>query len=174
MAVTQERTTMSELWDQIDEFPQYSVSTHGRVMNDLTNRLMIHTPVQYGIPTVGLTRDGRQHRRSVPLLVANAWLPYPQRDDFNTVIQLDGVRANCHVDNLMWRPRWFAIEFHKERIANPFPNWDRPIKLMETGEEFDTPSDCATYYGLLEKEIFLAILNKTAVFPEWFHFRYVS
>ena len=164
---------MSE-WAEIDEFPGYNVSEYGNVFGPNHDAPLTQTLNQQGIPTVGLVRDHRQHRRSVPVLVANAFLPDPPRSDFITPIQLDGDRLNCCADNLLWRPRWFAIQYHRERRQDPFPNWRKPFELIETGEMFNHPQDCAVKYGLLEDGdfgIFIAMANKKGIFPTGFHFR---
>ena len=164
---------MYEDWRNIQEFPEYNVSNFGNVLKE-TGRLLKQRPQQYGVPSVWLIKDDRQHCRSVPLLVARAWLPLPEREDFVSPIQLDGDRSNCRVDNLMWRPRWFAICFHKERVKDPFPDWkDRQIEVRETGEIFPHPREVSVTYGVLESEVYLATTNGNAVFPQWFHYRLI-
>lgn len=165
---------MLEEWLQIEDFPDYYISNYGRVKSEISNRNLMWSPIQYGIPTVGLMRDGKQWRRSVPVLVAKTFLPPPLREDFDTPIHLDGDRSNPRADNLMWRPRWFAVNFHKQRTTSPYPNWNRDIQLVETGEVFDNPSQIAEKYGLLEDAIHKAILNGTEVFPQGYTFRFLD
>ena len=108
------------------------------------------------------------------MIVAKTWLPQPERDTFDTPIQLDGVRRNCRADNLMWRPRWFAIAFHKERRTEIYPNWRASFELVETGEVFEHPRECAMKYGVLENDVAVALANgHNHVFPQWFHFRII-
>jgi hypothetical protein len=116
--------------------------------------------------------DGKQYRRSVSGLVAQAFLDDPVREDFNTPIHLDGDRKNCRADNLEWRPRWFAVNYHKERLNPPFPKWTRDIRLMDTLEIFDNPSQAAVKYGLLERDIHKAIVQGLTVFPFNYEFQY--
>lgn len=166
---------MLEEWTPIEEFPDYSVSNMGNVFNHVKDYMMKYSYVQYNIPTVGLYLSGRQYRRSVPMLVAHAWLPRPPRKDFTTPIHLDGDRSNCQAVNLMWRPRWFAIDFHKERRQTSFPDWNTKkakIEILDTGEVFSHPSEIAEKYGVLETHVHDSILNGTAVFPQWYKFRY--
>ena len=158
---------MEAAWRQIDEFPNYSVSPQGRVINNSTYRELRHSFVQYGTPTVGLNYKGIVYRRSVSLLVARAWLAEPQRYDFTTPIHLDANRANCNVENLMWRPRWFAIQFHKERKNSPFPKWKKDFVIIETQEVFRQPYDCAGVHGILEWDVYRSIYDKRPIFPQW-------
>lgn len=159
-----------DTWASIDEFPGYIVNQCGEVSSDRYNRRLTQTPVRRGSPTVGLSRDGLQNRRSVAKLVAEAFLPPPIREDFNTVMHIDGDRSNCFYQNLMWRPRWFAIRYHQNREAGWYESWTNPILCVETDEMFDSIVEPAMKYGLLENHIFDAIHNQTPVFPTGFHF----
>lgn len=165
---------MPELFERIEEFPDYQVSTYGQVISDHSGVPLKRRLLAYGAPAVWMVKDREQYCRAVPLLVARTWLPEPQREDFITPIQLNGDRQNCYADNLMWRPRWFAIDYHKEKLQNRFPNWRALIQLIETKEIFDSPRHCSLRYGMLERDIHHSIINKTAVFPDWFHFRYAA
>lgn len=163
-----------EEWREVEDFPDYYVSTYGDVRSGISDRLLTQSLVQYNMPTVGLMRDGRQYRRSTAILVAQAFLPPPERDDFNTPIHLDGYRVNCRADNLAWRPRWFAINYHNERKRPPFPNWKQRFLLVETGEVFDHPSEAATKYGILERDIRKSIRSGVVVFPHWYRFQEIA
>lgn len=159
-------------WVEIEEFPGYSVSDEGQVANDHTGTVLSISTNQQGIPYVGLvsSEDGVQYKRSVALLVANGFLPPPVPPHFDTPINLDGNRLNNCVWNLMWRPRWFAIKYHKQ-----FHNSERgfivPIEDVQTGERFKTSWQAAVKYGLLDKEIKIATINHTYVFPTGQRFR---
>ena len=163
---------MRELWRPIHGFESYEVSTYGNVRSEYRAGFLTQQVNNRGVYVVALTRDGIQHQRSVPLLVANHWIPRPERSDFITPIHLDGSRKNCCAYNLAWRPRWFAIKYHQERNANLYPDWRRPIELLETAELFPRPRECAIKYGLLETDIHRSIMERSFVFPHWFHFRW--
>src|SRR4051812_7938650 len=64
---------MSEEWKRIKEFPDYSISTEGRVRNDRTSRIMALTMNQLGIVQVGFTKNHRYFKRAVAPLVAHAF-----------------------------------------------------------------------------------------------------
>jgi hypothetical protein len=155
-----------ENWQPIELFELYDVSDHGRIRSNRTyaERILSLTPNQYGVVQVGLMRDGVQHHRSVPLLVAKAFLPYVG-GAFDTPINLDGDRENNHVANLMWRPRWFAIQYNRQfRHPYEFPI-NVPIVNLKTGEVSANSFECCKEYGLLEKDLVLSILNRTFVWP---------
>lgn len=153
-------------WVPIPGFPEYSVSRLGQVRNDRTERLLHVNLNQYGVPFVGLMLERQQRQRSLALLVARAFLPVPP-EAFDTPININGDRLDCHEENLMWRPRWFAIQFNqqfKERYENAF---DVPVRAIETEEEFPNTLEVAKRYGLLERDVVLSMLNKTYVWPTY-------
>jgi hypothetical protein len=155
-----------EEWVPVQGFPGYSVNPLGQVRKDSTGRVLHIRINQYGVPYVGLMREWRQCIRSLPRLVATAFLPSPNAI-FDTPINLDGDRTNCSVDNLMWRPRWYAIYYanqFKERYAHPI---NTPIRAVETEEVFEDSLHAACRYGLLEREVVLSILNKTPAWPTY-------
>jgi hypothetical protein len=153
-------------WVPVKNFPGYSVNPLGQVRKDSTGRFL-HTRLnQYGVPYVGLMREWRQCIRSLPLLVATAFLPSPS-EIFDTPINIDGDRTNCSVDNLMWRPRWYAVYYvnqFKERYENYI---DVPVKAIETEEIFPDSLSAACRYGLLEREVVLSVLNRTPTWPTY-------
>lgn len=160
---------MEEQWEPIELFPDYSVSDRGRVRSDRFDRIMALNVNQYGVVQVGLMRDGIQYHRSVPLLVAKAFLPYVG-GPFDTPINLDGDRQNNVVENLLWRPRWFAIRYNQQ-FRSPYENHiPNPIVELKTGAVSENSLECAKTYGLLERDLVLAILNRTYVWPTYQEF----
>lgn len=154
-------------WVPVQGFPGYSVNPLGHVRKDSTGRIL-HTRLnQYGVPYVGLMREWRQCIRSLPRLVAMAFLPEPNAV-FDTPINLDGDRSNCAADNLMWRPRWYAIryvnQFGEERYDHSIL---APVRALETEETFSDSLAAACRYGLLEREVVMSVLNKTPTWPTY-------
>lgn len=153
-------------WAPIEGFPGYSVNPLGQVRHDAFNRLLHPRINQYGVPYVGLMREWRQCNRSLPRLVANAFLIRPN-EIFDTPINLDGDRTNCRADNLMWRPRWYAVQYvsqFKDRYDNPIRT---SVRAIETGERFPNSLAAGCRYGLLEREVVLSILNRTPAWPTY-------
>jgi NUMOD4 motif len=160
---------MEEQWSQIEDFPGYSVSDHGRVRTDRSGRILRLSVNQFGLLQVGMMRDGAQYHRSVPLLVAKAFLP-ELTGPFDTPINLDGDRLNNHISNLAWRPRWFAIKYNQQ-FRHPYQNSIMaPVVDLKTGEISDNSFECAKRYGLLEQDLVLSILNRTYVWPTYQEF----
>ena len=74
------------------------------------------------------------------------------------------------VENLAWRPRWFAIKYNQQ-FRHPYEN---PIMFqmvdLKTGEVSENSIECAQRYGLLEQDLVLSILNRTYVWPTYQEF----
>lgn len=153
-------------WVAVQGFPGYSVNPLGQVRKDSTGRVLHTRLTQYGTPYVGLMRDWRQHIRSLPLLVANAFIPKPS-PIFDTPINLDGDRLNCAVSNLMWRPRWYAV-LYNQQFQDRYPNPIRAaVRAVNENEVFPNSFAAACHYGLLEREVVLSVLNATYTVPTY-------
>lgn len=169
---------MEDEFREIDGYPDYEINSDGVVRGGLRARVLTPSPNQQGLLSVALYGEGKQNRYLVSILVANAFLPEPEYDAFDTAIQLDGDRSNCNIDNLMWRPLWFARRYNYERRVEPFPNWTAPFELTQNGNVYYHPRDCAIEYGLLEHDINDSLFNSKQgrtklVFPIWVGFRFI-
>lgn len=163
---------MEEKWKKIRNF-DYDVSNFGQVRSRKSGRIMRLSMNQYGCVCVGMMKDGEQKHRSVALLVAKAFLTH-RYAAFDTPINLDGDRWNNHVDNLEWRPRWFAIKYNrqfKEPYAWPI---NRPIEDVATQEVSENSLECAIKYGLLEEDVVMSIMNRTVTWPTYQQFQIVG
>jgi hypothetical protein len=118
--------------------------------------------------------DGdEQVHRGLARLIAKLFIPQ-RLEAFDTPINLDGDRKNCSVDNLMWRPRWFAITYHmqfKERWPEPI---EVPLRDMESGDLYDNSWQVVTTFGLLEKDVVQSVENYTVVWPTYQRFQYAD
>lgn len=152
------------MWKAIPAFPDYEINEVGDVRRIKTGRIVRPTVNQQGNAMIGLSRDGEQYKRSLALLVALAFLGEPVNYRFDTPIHVDGNKLNCRADNLMWRPRHFAVRYHRQ-FHNDERGFKVPIIEVNTREEFPTSWDAAVKYGLIDKEILISVINRTVVFP---------
>jgi hypothetical protein len=95
-----------ELWKVYEKYPRYIVSSHGRVYNQLTNRLQPIFIIKNGYPTVymrvinELDKKLIQSTVNVHRLVAETFIPNP--NNYPEVNHIDGNKKNNHVENLEW------------------------------------------------------------------------
>jgi hypothetical protein len=165
------REPWNEINIEIDEFPGYTISNSGVVVNTRFGQVMKHSRTQHGEHTVGLMRDGHQYRRSVKVLVARAFVD-GETDVFNTPILLNGVKDCLLATNIAWRPRWFAWKYSQQ--FEDVENWwfAGPVIDENTGEMYEHLFLAALKTGSLVKEIRLGLLNRTPVFPTGHTFRF--
>lgn len=162
-------------WQPVPGFPGYSVNPLGQVRRDANGRYVAPRFNQYGVPYVGLMRNWQQCNRSLPRLVAYTFIP--QRNAiFDTPIQIDGDRTNCRVDNLMWRPRWYAVlynrQFEGQRYAHPI---EVPVRVIDDdSQSFPNSLTAACTFGLLEREVVVSILNRMPAWPTYQYFELVE
>jgi hypothetical protein len=156
-------SSLSEFWSEIREFPRYSVSNRGNVVNNDTGRAMRQPLNTRGIPTVGLMRNKVQFKRSVTLLVAQAFVPRPN-EVFDTPINLDGDRTNNYFANIMWRPLWFARRYH-DQFPFVLTKYHVPIVDVEANIVYANSWDAAIKNGLLECEIEETMQKNSYVWP---------
>lgn len=153
-------------WRPLEAFPGYSVNPLGQVRKDSSNRLLQVRVNQYGVPYVGLMREWRQCIRSLPRLIATAFVP-PPSELFDTPINKDGNRVNCRVENLVWRPRTYAVHYvnqFRERYLYPI---EAPVREVETRRIFPNSLAAGCFFGLLEREVVMSVHNHTIAWPTY-------
>lgn len=145
-------------WRDLPGFPNYAINPFGEITQYLGGMALRYDINQVGIVNVSLYYGGRQYRRSVAKMVAQAFLQDPPFSHFNTIMYLDGDRSNLYVSNLMWRPRWYAIEYHHQFDELSDPSWmDIPVEVPKTGEFFDRSIDFCMEYGVLVRHVIEAL-----------------
>ena len=150
-------------------YPGYSVSDMGDIRNDYTGRILKPSYSQAGVLKVGMmNRDENvQEVHGVASLVALCFLPGGEPGD--CVINKDGNRANNDVDNLAWRPNWFAKRYHRQfRMVSPLIV--TRLLCVDTEEIFENSADAAKHFGLLERDILRSVSSGMPVFPIMYRF----
>lgn len=87
-----------EIWVDIDGFENYQVSTWGRVRG--SHGILKPYTNEKGYLKVGLTRDGKCHKKRVNRLVAQAFIQNPE--NLPQVDHIDGNKQNNSITNLRW------------------------------------------------------------------------
>lgn len=132
---------MAEVWLEIKEAPRYLVSSLGRVWSIISDQ-ELKPQFSHGYLSVSLRVDGRTITRSIHSLVAETF--YDGDHIGLEVNHDDGNKTNNFIANLEWTT-------HLDNIHHAFrtglTNTKMPIKIIETGEIFESQSACARAIG---------------------------
>lgn len=163
-------------FEPIKEFPDYGVNYHGDVLNFVTNRFLLHHVGTGGHIYVSLRdQDGSRKVRALGRLVAEAYLPEPDMENQNTVIHLDYDYVNNSADNLVWRPRWFAIQYHKQAKLDSYPYIDREFIDVDSGRIYDNSHMFCIEHGALDLDVATALANdRPLLYPRLMNLSWLS
>ena len=151
-----------EQWVHIPDYPGYEASDLGRIRNVRTGRILTVHGQEDQRPHVGLMFGTIQVKRGLSLLICKTFLGQPN-DEFNTPIHLDGDLNNCCVDNLTWRPRWFANQYTEQFRKNLGDTG--PVRNIDTQLVYQDVWNAVMTLGVLYNEIVMSIFNKSKVYP---------
>lgn len=159
----------------IEGFPEYLVDRDGSVYTKASGLRRKTSLTQAGAVKITLVRQGRAFTKSLSLLVARAWL-YNDFDPeiFDTPIHLDNDLTNNHVDNLAWRPRWFAIKYQRQYWNEDFRFATTRVQDVRTDEIFNSLLEVCQQHGFLYLEVLRSCTRGDSVFPTWKEFRFVD
>lgn len=167
---------MTEEWVELPGYGHYAVSTHGRVMNINRDHVLHARPNAQGISMVSLIDDeGVRVTRSVALLIARTFVPRDYRPTFDAPINLNGDRMDCRIENLIWRPRWFAVRFHAQFGEERFHRDDVEIQLVGTDEIYQGWKPPCVAHGILYRQVIETCHNRDfSTYPTHQRFRIVK
>lgn len=152
---------IDEEWRDVEEFPGWSVSDLGRVMNDLTGRVMSTRRNAQGLTMVNVQLNGKLKTRLMSHLVQKAFGEEPKNESYNSVIHLNGDHGDCRASNLMWRPRWYALKYHKMFDEDPTRV---AVYIPAIDEFYPSLREFCTTYGLVENYTYVDMFNGTSCF----------
>lgn len=166
---------MEELWVACEEFPDYSLSSFGRIANTKFHRIVKPRVSREGTVMVTIYKDGAPYTKSLKVLLGEAFVD-GKTETFDTIIHLDGDVTNNAVSNLTWRPRWFAWKYKRQLSKIDFYHDKHPYKVydVKTGLVYDSVVHAGLTNGLLFSEIVLSLHDQTPVFPTWHVFGIVE
>lgn len=135
-------------WRTINDFPDYEVSVYGEVYSKRSERLLSPGDND-GYLCVVLCKDAKMYTKKIHRLVAETFIPNPMGKQ--EVNHKDGVKRNNRLTNLEWCTREENIQ-HAVRNGLQKRPYDagsprKRIRIVETGELFDSISDCARHIG---------------------------
>ncbi len=151
-----------EEWRKIENFPNYSVSSYGRVKNDITGCIKAQAIAPNGYAKVSLANEQAKGGKLylVHRLVAQAFLPNPQNK--SVVNHINRIREDNRLENLEWatshenmqhavreNPGLKTILLHNAEKARQ--KNCKPVLMYKNGEfvqEFESIADAANFIGV--------------------------
>lgn len=143
-----------ERWVPAKGFPNYDVSSEGRVRNRKTGRIMGVQESERGYLFTHLSKNKRSHKVRIHRLVAESFLGGLNED--LDVMFLDGNKSNPVLSNLKIVTRKENIR-HAMNIGTFKPNdYGKKrikVRVVETGKEYNSIRECARDIGCGSSDI---------------------
>lgn len=158
-----------ELWKEWPHDPRIKVSNKGRVVS---HKRGVPYPLKvsdngHGYQIVG-AGYGSTRMQYVHRLVAETWLDNPNH--YREVNHINGDKSDNRVENLEWTTRGENIR-HAYRTGLKKAE-GTPILIVETGEIFESISECARRIGGYHQHISKCLAGKQST-HRGYHFEYV-
>lgn len=132
-----------EVWKPLFGFPSYNGSSEGRIMNVHKQTILKPTINENGYAIVGLRKNNKYYTVRVHRVIAETFLgEHPGLD----VRHKDSDRINNCVDNLEWCTRNDTVKASYIN-GNKKPWRQVPVRVVETGNIYETIKDCAIDIG---------------------------
>ena len=172
-----------ERWSPIPN-THYSISSEGRVRNDETNKMKSMDATSDGYHKVDLYSNGKRTSVRVHRLVAEAFIPNPNK--LPQINHIDGNKENNNVKNLEWvNNSQNMIHAYRTGLATPHPTYGMrghknpnggrkgiPIFCVETNQTFSSAAEAERITGISDSCICDCLKGKCD-HAHHLHFKYV-
>lgn len=137
---------------QIENFPNYYVTTFGRVWSEHSHKFLKPTIDKRGNHQREYVSLGRGNKEYIHRLVANAFIPNP--NNYDEIDHIDTNGLNNHSNNLRWTTHQQNMdnEITKEKIKQN-TGYYCEIEEIATGKKFIGHKAASEYSGLHEETI---------------------
>ena len=151
-------------WRKIKNYPGYKISSDGRIKSLKTGKIMKPSLSNAGYLMIKLFKNGKHHNKAIHRLVAETFCDgYAPGLEVN---HLDGNKINNSYDILKWcshsENTRHAIEnglFTPYKLP-PRPHEGKKVRIIETGEVFNSLTDCADHIGGFKTAISACLIGK--------------
>ena len=138
-----------EEWKQITEYPNYEISTLGRIRRPDGKYGGIERKQKQehnGYITCCFSKDGKYHTKSVHRIVAEAFIPNPENKE--QIDHIDRNKANNVVSNLRWATR-SENQWNRGRTDNQYIRQVWKVQWTKEGKntqrEFSSEADARAF-----------------------------
>lgn len=137
---------------QIENFPNYYITSFGRVWSEYSHKFLKPTIDKRGNHQREYVSLGRENKEYVHRLVANAFIPNP--NNYEEIDHIDTNGLNNHSNNLRWATHQQNMdnEITKEKIKQN-TGYYCEIEEIATGKKFIGYKAASEYSGLHEETI---------------------
>lgn len=157
-----------ETWVSCVFYENYEVSSHGRIRHARSKAIKRPSLNQNGIPYVQIWDLNLRKNVGKPVaaLVAEAFVPRDHAD-FTTIVHLNADRTDMRLENMVWRSRSFAINYHRQIVDRDGKEFvDHTFECIETGDQHHSTYQVAMSEGVLPSAIFSSVLNNDQWYEE--------
>lgn len=172
-----------ERWSPIPN-THYSISSEGRVRNNETNKIKSMDATSDGYHKVDLYSNGKRTSVRVHRLVAEAFIPNPNK--LPQINHIDGNKENNNVKNLEWvNNSQNMIHAYRTGLVIPHPTYGMrghknpnggrkgiPIFCVETNQTFSSAAEAERISGIPDSCICDCLKGKCD-HAHHLHFKYV-
>lgn len=159
-----------EEWVTVKGYPNYEVSIYGEIYNKVTGRILTPQKNIWGYSFVHLYNENGPKMFTVHRLVAIHFIPNPENKP--QVNHKCGYKANNRVTNLEWTTN-SENELHAFRLGLKKPSGQKKVRIIETGEIFNSMNECARHINGNFKAISNCTRGKSKT-HKGYHFEVVS
>ena len=134
------------IYKDLDLTDRIAVSSHGRIKNIQTGRILKQTKHKSGYPCVCISLGGRTKKMMIRVHEAVALMFVDGYSPGLVVDHVDGIKANNYYENLEWVT-------HQENSIRAFQNglttpYRKKVRCTNTGQIFDTIKSASIWSGL--------------------------
>lgn len=166
---------VEEEWGIIPEFPNYMISSKGRIYNRRYDLEMRVSKNNFGHLKITLTDEetGERYDRSVVKLVAETFCE-PPNSLCDRIVVLDGDLTHAFAENLVWRPRSFAWQYSRQ-LKEDQPRHYHNLRIMnkQTGVRYSSVIQTGMTEGLLFDDIWRSTYTGDVVFPHSYSYEVI-
>ena len=153
------------------DVPNYDVSDLGRIRNPKTGRIMKTHINRYGYEEINLVSENKKYTKKVDAIVAKTFV-----DGYGKglcVIHKDRNILNSRADNLTYKTR---SEISKQSYLDGREQTHRmrPVRCVETGEEWRSIIECSRDTGLNRHSISKCVNNPSTRVRDGRHFEAIE
>ena len=146
-----------EQWKEWPQDPRIKVSNKGNVVSCESG---VCSPLKVSYSGAGYQRVAAVHGslQYVHRLVAETWIPNPNPNYYTRVNHFNGDKNDNRAENLEWVAPSQNIRLAHRTVLTK--GRKAPIRIVETGEVFESQTECARRIGVTQPSIWQCLAGR--------------